>query len=168
MRTKLLIYIVCVAVLAVKPVFCFASSLTIKINSPTKSYQNHHQFKLLVTFSNVSKQSFVVFPAYIRREYSPLDGQSIQYTPYPGPVIDPWFSAILLDPGQSKIVTYNGIRDGDGLWNLMPGRYQLAVTLNVLPNSYDYPTPNKKMAGKNIWHGNITSETINIDYLHEK
>jgi len=166
MRSKILIYIVCVVGLVLNPVFCFASSLIIEIDSPTKPYKKHHQFKLLVTFSNISSQSFVVFPSYIRREYKPLDGQRLRYTPYPGPVIDPWFGAILLEPGESETITYEGMRDGDGMWDLMPGRYKLAATLNVLPNNYDYPTPNKQIVGANIWLGNIKSNKININYLY--
>ena len=168
MRSKLIVYVVFVVGFILQPVFCFASSLVIKIDSPTKSYKKHHQFKLLVTFSNISKQSFIVFPAYIRREYTPLDSQSSQYSPYPGPVIDPWRGAISLKPGQSETVTYDGMRDGDGVWSLMAGRYKLAVRLNVLPNNYDYSTPNKKIVGTNIWLGNIKSESININYLYGK
>jgi len=168
MRSKLIIYIVFVVGFILQPVFCFASSLVIKIDSPTKSYKKYHQFKLLVTFSNISKQSFIVFPAYIRREYKPLDGQSLKYTRFPGPVIDPWHGTISLKPDQSKTVTYDGMRDGDGRWQLMPGRYKLAVRLNVLPNNYHYSTPNKKIVGTSIWLGNIKSEAININYLYGK
>lgn len=167
-RSKIIIYIIIVGGFILQPVISFASSLVIKIDSPTKFYEKHHQFKLLVTFSNISKQSFIVFPVYIRREYKPLDGQSLQYSPYPGPVIDAWLGAISLKPGQSETVTYDGMRDGDGAWVLMPGRYKLVVRLNILPNNFDYSTPNKKIVGENIWLGNIKSEAININYLYGK
>lgn len=156
---------------------CFASSLEIQIDSPTRNYgyKGQTQFKLLVTFSNSSAKSFVVFPYLVRRKYVPLDGQNVRFLPYPGPKIDPWYSAITLHPGQKKTIIYNGMKNGDGKWRLNPGRYKLSVTLDV-PNSSYYPSllnsAHSRSLIKNgkkdidVWHGSAVSNSIRINYSH--
>jgi hypothetical protein len=147
-----------------QPVFCFASSLTLKIESPTKTYKIPSQFELLITFHNISDKPFIVFPAHVRRKYTPLDGQNVRFNPYPGPAIDPWRTAIVLKPGEIKTTTFKGMRNGDGDWHLEPGRYELCVTLYVATTS-SFETQTNKYKGIDIWRGNAASESIKIHYL---
>ena len=168
MVLKLLICLIFLIGFTSQPLSCLASSLQIKIDSPTKFYTNPNLFKLAVTIYNTGEQPFVVFPAYTRRVYKPLDEQSFQYSPYPGPVIDPWYSAISLELGHSQTLTFNGMQDRDGVWNLTPGRYELSVSLNVLPNSYYSLSPSKNIEGIDIWHGEIESKSIYIKFFEQK
>ena len=153
--------------LLVNSAFCIAAPLTVKIDSSTKTYHKNIEFELTVTFHNTSDKPFIVFPAYIRRKYIALDGQNAQFNRYPGPVIDPWPTAIILNGGEIKTTKFTGMRNGDGIWSLEPGRYDLSVSLDVATTSTFGTTPDK-YKDMDIWRGNAASEMIRINYLTEE
>lgn len=167
MQIKTLSIYSCLIGLLFNPVFCHASSLILKIDSPTKRYKDHNQFVLSVAFHNTGDQSYIVFPAYIRRKYIPLDGQKAQYYPYPSPVIDPWSSAIVLSGREINKITFKGMRDGDGFWRLEPGQYDLSVSLFVA-NTSAFGTVANKYKDIEIWRGMVESENIRVNYLNKK
>ena len=154
----------CIVALFSNTAFCYASSLTLTIDSSTKTYANHQQFELAVVFHNTSDKTYIVFPAYLRRTYIPLDGQHAEFKVYPGPVISPWPSAMILNPGEIKTVKYKGMSNGDGFWNLEPGRYELSVSLHIAATSYFGAVP-KKYKDITVWRGHVASGKIAITYL---
>ncbi len=162
MQLKFLSVWVCTIGFIFQPALCFASTLTLIIESPAKIYENHNQFELSVKFYNISDKSFIVFPAYVRRKYTSLDNQNFRYSPLAAPAIDPWPSAIILASGQSKTITFNGMRDGNGVWHLTSGRYKLSVSLHVASTS-SFETWGK-YKGIDVWRGIAESKSIIINY----
>ncbi len=144
-----------------------ASSLTVEIDSYTKSYSDPDQFSLAVTFTNTDDKSVVVFPAYLRRQYVSLEKGKARYHPSPGPVIDPWRTAIELKSGESKTVSFQEMQSGDGYWGLEHGRYKLRVQLLVGPNPYRSPHRDTPFEGVDIWIGEVESETVDIHFMEK-
>jgi hypothetical protein len=166
MKLKSLNLFIFSTLLFFQPMLCVASSLILKIDSSTKIYKDHNQFELSVTFYNASDKPIIVFPAYLRRKYTPLGNHNVHFNPYPGPVIDPWRTAIILTPRESKSIRFKGMRNGDGLWSLEPGKYTLSVSLDVA-TTFSYYSLKKKFKGIDIWRGSVESESIEINYLNE-
>ena len=166
MKLKTLSLYIGVMGLCAIPVICFASSLVLTIDSSTKSYKNHDEFEMSVTFHNTSDKPYVVFPAYVRRIYIPIDGQNAQFTTYPGPVINPWSTAITLNGREMKTIKFSGMRNGDGFWGLEPGRYDLSVSLFIATSS-TFATDDEKYKDVDVWRGKVESEKIRIHYLTE-
>lgn len=161
MQLKFLSVLVYTVGFIFQPILCFASTLTLIIESSAKIYENHNQFELSVKFHNISDKPFIVFPVYVRRKYTSLDSQGFHYSPLPAPAIDPWRSAIILASGQSKTITFNGMRDGNGVWRLTPGRYKLSVSLRVASTS-SFETWGK-YKGIDVWRGIAESKSIIIN-----
>ena len=156
-----------VVIIFIIPATGFSSSLTLKIDSPTKTYKQNNQFELSVTFYNTSNNPFIVFPAYIKRKYIPLDGQKAIFKPYPGPVVDPWPGAIIIRGRGNNTAMFKGMRNGDGIWNLEPGRYELSVNLFVATTSSFGTTPTL-FSDIEIWRGKVESNSISINYLADQ
>ncbi len=162
MQLKFLSALVCTVGFIFQPTLCFSSTLTLIIESPAKVYEDHNQFELSVKFHNISDKPFIVFPAYVRRKYTSLDSQSFRYLALPAPAINPWPGAIILASGQSKTITFNGMRDGNDRWHLTPGRYKLSVSLHVASTS-SFETWGK-YKGIDVWRGIAESKNIIINY----
>jgi hypothetical protein len=56
------------------------------------------------------------------------------------------------------------MRDGDGVWNIEPGRYELAVTLNVSDDTAKSADAHVAQFGATIWQGNVESAAILVTY----
>ena len=140
------------------------ASLTIQIQSSTPSYGDPAAFEFSVIVQNRGDFPLVVLPHAIRRDYSALDSGSVEYLPYPGPPMPPWGGAFSLQPGQTRTLTFIGMRDGDGSWNIEAGRYELRMILSV---SSDIARSAKKHVahfGAAIWQGDLQSSAIVITY----
>jgi hypothetical protein len=107
----------------------------------------------------------IVLPQSLRRQYLSIGAGAARYSPYPGPPISPWKDAFLLRPGQSRTLTVRGMRDGDGVWNLEPGRYELSIRLSVTSDTVEASSSQVKDLGAAIWEGDIQSSSIRVTYL---
>ena len=147
--------------------YSVASNLELTLASSTSSYSNPNEFNLSVTFQNTSDKQFIVFPVYVRRNYTSLDGKKAEYIPYPGPAINPWPTAIVLNGGEVKTANFKGMQNGDGIWTLEPGQYELGAILTIAPEAIFGVVPDK-YKGMDIWRGSIETGVIKIHYLGDQ
>jgi hypothetical protein len=56
------------------------------------------------------------------------------------------------------------MEDGDGVWRLDPGRYELSMRLNVTPEQAKASAPELKEFEAAIWVGEIQSSKILVTY----
>jgi hypothetical protein len=140
------------------------AALAIQVESSTHEYEEPAKFELSVVLRNNGAAPVIVLPQSLRREYVSLDAGVARYSPYPGPPIKPWKDAFLLRPGESRTLAVRGMRDGDGVWNLEPGRYELSIRLSVTPAAAEASSSKVKDIGTAIWQGDIHSSSIRITY----
>jgi hypothetical protein len=141
--------------------------LTIRAHSPTASYSKPDDFRLSVTFRNHGDSPLVILPVAIHRKYTALDAAKARYSPFPGPPIPPWRNAFLLAPGQTHVVELPGHRDADGIWILEPGRYELAVRIEVSPDQADSAARHLVNFAAPVWRGTLLSAPIRIVFALE-
>ena len=138
--------------------------LRLSIDTPTLEYKDPNAFQLSVLFENVGKEKIVILPQSIRRNYESKGHGAAEYIPYPGPRIYPLKDAITLSPGQRNEINFVGMRDGDGIWKLEFGTYDLSIRYTVsqdLVSSYarDFPGSNTR-----IWTGTIECGKLTIKF----
>jgi hypothetical protein len=138
--------------------------LRLGLYTPTPNYKDFNSFQLSVIFENMGKDRIIILPQSIRRDYQSKGHGAAKYVPFPGPRIYPLKDAFTLLPGQKNEINLVGIRDGDGLWVLDPGTYDLSVRYTVsqdLVSSYarDFPDSNAR-----IWTGTIESRKLTIKF----
>jgi len=138
--------------------------LRLSIYTPTPEYKDPNAFQLSVLFENVGKEKIVILPQSIRRNYESRGHGAAEYVPYPGPRIYPLKDAFTLLPGQRNEINFVGMRDGDGIWKLEPGTYDLSVRYTVsqdlvLSYARDLPDVNAR-----IWAGTIESGKSTIKF----
>ena len=114
---------------------------------------------------NIGGAPVIVLPQSLRRQYLSLGAGAAHYSPYPGPPIRPWKYAFLLRPGQSRTLTFRGMRDGDGVWKVDPGRYELNIRLSVTSGEVEASSSQVKDLGAAIWQGDIQSSSIRVTCL---
>ncbi len=132
--------------------------------TPTPNYKDFNSFQLSVIFENVGKEKIVILPQSIRRNYQSKGHGAAKYIPFPGPRIYPLKDAFTLLPGQRSEINFVGMRDGDGIWMLEPGTYDLSIRYTVsqdLVSSYARDLPD---ADARIWTGNIESEKLAVKF----
>ena len=149
-----------------QPVYSLEPSIKIRIDSTTKEFKDPAKFVLIVEIYNMTGEGLVIFPAYINRSFKPLDGQDSHFNPYPGPAVDPWLTAILIDAGERKTIKMRGLKKhGVGFWVLEHGNYNLSVTMHVAPTSiFGVETRKGKFRNSIIWRGTAESNSIKIRY----
>ncbi len=140
------------------------NGLRLRIYTPTPTYKDFNLFQLSVIFENLGKEKIVILPQSIRRNYQSKGHGAPKYIPFPGPRIYPLKDAFTLLSGQKDAVNFVGMRDGDGIWMLEPGTYDLSIRYTVsqdLVSSYarDLPDSNAR-----IWAGSIESEKITVKF----
>lgn len=140
------------------------ASLAIRIESSTPIFADPASFELSVIIQNRGSASVVVLPQALRRMYSAVDSGSPTYSPYPGPPIAPWKGAFPLQPGESRTLVFVGMRDGDGIWKVDPGRYELRVRLSVSSEFGRSAEEHVAQFGAAVWQGDIQSPAILISY----
>jgi hypothetical protein len=140
------------------------ANLTIRVQSSTPLYDDPPAFELSVIVENRGGIPLVVLPQALRRVYSAVGSGSAEYTPYPGPPVPPWKGAFSLQPGQTRTLTFVGMRDGDGSWKIEPGRYELRVILSVSGDTAKSAEEHVAHLGAAIWQGNLQSSAILITY----
>ena len=138
--------------------------LRLSIYTPTPEYKDPNAFQLSVLFENVGKEKIVILPQSIRRNYESRGHGAAEYVPYPGPRIYPLKDAFTLLPGQRNGVNFVGMQDGDGIWKLEPGSYDLSIRYTVsqdlvLSYARDLPDSNAR-----IWTGTIESGKLTIKF----
>ena len=154
--------------IATQLVFGREPSLEFRIDSPMEEFKDSDQFVLLVEIQNISDEACVAFPAYIRTEWKPTEGQGARFVAYPGPVVDPWPTAILLNGGQIKTIALRGLKNADGVWLLEHGSYHLSVSLRVAPTSTFNVNRNGQFENKAICRGTFQSNSVTVRYSDEK
>ncbi len=140
------------------------ASLTIEIQSSTPIYDDPAAFEFSVTVQNRGRFPLVVLPHALRRVYAAVGSGSAEYSPYPGPPMPPWRGAFSLQPGQTRTLTFVGMHDGDGLWNLQAGRYALHVVLSVSSDVAKSAEEHVAHFGAAIWQGDFQSPAILVTY----
>jgi hypothetical protein len=140
------------------------AGLVIHLEPSTSEYAEPSEFEFSVILKNHSDAPLVVLPQSLRREYVSLENGAAHYSPYPGPPIKPWNGAFLLRPGLSRTLILRGMDDGDGVWRLDPGRYELSVRLSVTPEQAKASAPELKEFEAAIWVGEIRSSKIPVTY----
>jgi hypothetical protein len=138
--------------------------LRLGLYSSGQNYNDFNSFQLSVIFENVGKEKIVILPQSIRRNYQSKGQGAAKYVPFPGPRIYPLKDAFTLLPGQRNEINFVGMRDGDGIWMLEPGTYDLSIRYNVsqdlvLSYARDLPDTNSR-----IWTGSIESEKITVNF----
>jgi len=136
--------------------------LRLGLYTPTPHYKDFNSFRLSVIFENVGKEKIVILPQSIRRNYRSKDHGAAKYIPFPGPRIYPLKDAFALLPGERNEINLVGMRDGDGIWMLEPGTYDLSIQYSasqdlVLSYTRDLPDSNAR-----IWTGSIESGKITV------
>jgi hypothetical protein len=160
-RNALLLALAAGILLGSTPAF---AELAIHVESSTQEYAKPAEFELSITLKNHGDAPLIVLPQSLRREYVSLGNGAAHYSPYPGPPIKPWNGAFLLRPGQNRTLVLRGMDDGDGVWRLDPGRYELSVRLSVTPEQSKASAPELKELGATIWEGEIQSSKILVTY----
>jgi len=140
------------------------ASLAIRIQSSTPIYDDPSAFELSVIVQNRGSIPLVILPQALRRVYSAVGSGSAEYSPYPGPPVPPWKGAFCLQPGQTRTLTFVGMRDGDGSWKIEPGRYELRVSLSVSGDTAKSAEEHVSHFGAAIWQGNLQSPAIFVTY----
>jgi hypothetical protein len=140
------------------------ANLAIEVQSSTPAFADPAAFELSVIIQNRGGASIVVLPQALRRVYWAPGSGSATYSPYPGPPVPPWNGAFSLRPGQSRTLTFVGMRDGDGVWKIEPGRYELRVRLSVSSEFAKSAESRVAHFGAIIWQGDIQSSAILITY----
>lgn len=141
--------------------------LQLYVNDFRLVYDDPDEFVLDVYFENLGEHSVVVLPSKIHRQYRPLDRTTATYVPYPGPRISPWKEAFTLMPRETRVVHLAGMRDGDGVWALDYGNYQLSLTYFVTEDlaangaafQQERGSPNAP-----VWVGELHSRPIAVRY----
>jgi hypothetical protein len=57
-----------------------------------------------------------------------------------------------------------GMRDGDGVWSLEPGRYDLSVRLIVTSEAIEASRAQVAHLGAAIWQGDIRSPSVRVTF----
>ncbi len=57
-----------------------------------------------------------------------------------------------------------GMRDGDGVWSLEPGRYDLSVRLSVTLEAIEASRVQVERLGAAIWQGDIRSPSVQVTF----
>jgi len=138
--------------------------LRLGLYSPAPNYKDFNSIQLSIIFENVGKEKIVILPQSIRRNYQSKGQGASKYVPFPGPRIYPLKDAFTLLPGQKNEINLVGMRDGDGIWMLEPGTYDLSIRYTVsqdLVSSYARDFPDSEAR---IWTGSIESEKITIKF----
>jgi hypothetical protein len=138
------------------------NGLRLSLHSPPQNYKDPNAFQLSVVFENVGREKIVILPESIRREYQSKGHGKAKYVPFPGPRIYPLKDAFTLLPGQRNEMNLVGMRDGDGLWVLEPGTYDLSIRYTVdqdLVSSYARDLPDSEAR---IWTGRIESLKLEV------
>jgi hypothetical protein len=143
------------------PVF---ACLDVQIETSTREYGEPAEFDLSVIVRSGCSAPVIVLPQSIRRNYVSVGSGAAQYSPFPGPPINPWQDAFLLRPSQSQTLMVRGMRDGDGVWNLERGRYEMSIRLTVTPEAAKASALQVKNPGAPIWEGDIRSSNIRVIY----
>jgi hypothetical protein len=140
------------------------AGLTIQTHSATPAYRDPERFRLVVSFHNESRNPVIILPSGIHRVYRPLSGGIVKYVALPGPRISPWRGSFVLAPGEAHSVELLGMRDGDGIWRLTSGDYELTVLLKV-PAELGEPLPTGLvLPGARVWHGELVAKPIPVVY----
>jgi len=140
------------------------NGLRLGLYTPAPNYKDFNSFQLSVIFENLGKEKIVILPQSIRRNYQSKGHGAAKYVPFPGPRIYPLKDAFTLLPGQRNEINFVGMRDGDGIWTLEPGPYDLSIRYTVsqdLVSSYarDFPDSYAR-----IWTGSIESAKITVKF----
>jgi hypothetical protein len=143
------------------PVF---ACLDVQVESSTREYAEPAKFEFSVIFRSNCSAPVIVLPQSLHREYVSVGSGAAQYSPFPGPPIKPWQDAFLLRPGQSQTLMIRGMHDGDGVWNLEPGRYEMSIRLAVTPETTKACASEVDNLGASIWEGDIQSSKIRVIY----
>ena len=141
------------------------AGLFVRAYSSTPTYSDPADFHLAVTLDNGGDSAVVILPGAIRRSYTPRSGGAARYMPFPGPRLAPWKGAFLLLPGQAHTLEFTGMRDGDGIWDLERGRYELTVRFHVTPNLARSAEAHTEDLGAPAWVGDITSDPIAVSFV---
>ena len=141
--------------------------LRLRAQSINPAYDAAESFALEVVFENVGDRPVAVLPAMVRRRYRPLGSGSAAYVPYPGPPIFPWRDAFVLGPGAARTVTFAGMRDGDGIWALGPGAYELSVRYVVEEALAGPAVPaevRRSLGAAGVWVGALETPGIEVAF----
>lgn len=144
-----------------------AVPLEIRAESPTPRYSVPERFHLVVTIRNPTKNALVILPGGIDRVYKALGRGSARYVPFPGPPLSPWRNAFLLSPGESRLMEFHGMRDGDGVWMIAPGEYLLTIRLVVSAEVANSPEFRSSWPRIPVWHGECAAEPIPVAHHPE-
>jgi hypothetical protein len=140
------------------------NGLRLGIFTPTPNYGDPETFKLSLLFENLGKEKISVLSQSIRRNYQSKGQGTAKYVPFPGPRISPWKDIFTLLPGQRNEIKLVGMRDGDGIWVLEPGTYDLSIWYVVpqdLVSAYARDFPESKTE---LWTGDIESGRLIIKF----
>lgn len=140
------------------------NGLRLGVYTPTPNYKDFNSFQLSIIFENAGKDRIIILPQSIRRAYQSKGHGVAKYIPFPGPRIYPLKDAFALLPGERNEINLVGMRDGDGIWMLEPGTYDLSIRYTVsqdLVSSYARDLPDSKAR---IWTGTIESGRLTIKF----
>ncbi len=141
--------------------------LRLRVRSPNPSYDDPASFSLEVVFENAGDTPIGILPVYVRRRYRALGSGVARYVPYPGPPIYPWRGAFALGPGRRQTVKLLGMGDGDGIWALEPGTYELSVRYIVDEEVAGPAVPvevRRDLGGAPIWVGALETPAMRITF----
>ncbi len=130
-------------------------------------YEDPESFVLQVSFENRGETPIVVLPAYIHRQYHPLDEGRVTYRPFPGPPVSPWEQAVAIQPHQIHTITLTGMQDGDGHWTLERGTYRLSLRYLVMPDLADGAGVEKERGSYphgEVWVGELETREVTVRY----
>jgi len=102
-----------------------------------------------VTIENGGTTPVLVLPNMVRLR---VEGVGAQYTPYPGPPIDPWGGAHELAPRATATVAFGNASDKRGVWRLPPGKYRIIPVYDV---PADLAPPATIADRSRIWRGRL-------------
>jgi len=140
------------------------NGLRLGLYTPTPNYKDLNSFQLSVIFENVGKDKIIILPQSIHRNYQSRDQGTAKYVPFPGPRMSPWKDAFTLFPGHKNKIKLVGMRDGDGIWGLEPGTYDLSIRY-IVPRDWvetyarDFPDSEAQ-----LWTGSIESGKLTIKF----
>jgi len=140
------------------------NGLRLGLRIPTTNSKDSNTFQLSVLFENLGNEKLIILPESIHRNYQSRDQGTAKYVPFPGPRISPWKDAFTLLPDRKNEIKLIGMRDGDGLWILEPGTYDLSIRY-IIPQdwaaAYGRDFPNSKVQ---LWTGSIESGKLTIKF----
>lgn len=138
-----------------------ANGLCLTIDLPRARYEAWESIDVTATLANAGKGKLVVSPWCVSLKF---EGAGARFLLYPKPV-PPWYAgAKSLGAGEQLAVKMPGLRHGGGVWQLQPGKYEVAAEY-ALPADQAAQAKHVKLPAGRVWTGRLRSPWVPLEVV---